>query len=305
MQITQGDEMPIVVEGSNIRDASTGRQTILSGEPGTPGHFLYRVFYQQREYNTPRHRHPFDQWRYQLEGECGYDRGNRMKPGMLGYFPEGAYYGPQHSDESNLTVILQAGGPSGNGYLSAAQEGAAIAEMQTIGRFEDGVFYRNEGVPGRRAVEAFQATWEHVYGRPMTIAPPQYAEPMLLDTEAYRWQPVADAPGVEVKSFGTYTECAMPAARYRIAPGAIFRASGRGTFLVLAGHGTLEDEPYRRLTGLYLDSGEHATFRAADESDVLLIGLPDVAAMRRPAASGQDAVASAERTLSVAGMPRS
>ena len=304
MQIAQGDEMPIVVEGSTIRDTSTGRQTILTGEPGTPGHFLYRIFYQRGEYNTPRHRHPFDQWRYQLEGDCGYDRGTGMKPGMLGYFPEGAYYGPQHADESNLTVIMQCGGPSGNGYLSAAQEAAAIAEMQTFGRFEDGVFYRNEGVPGRRSVEAFQATWEHAYGRPMTIAPPQYAEPILLDTEAYRWLPLAGAPGVEVKHFGTFTECALPAARYRLAPGATLRAYGRGTFLVLSGRGTLEDQPYRRLTGLYLDSAEDAVFHAIETTDILQIGLPDVAAMREPAAY-QAGEASAARTLAVAGIPRS
>jgi hypothetical protein len=302
MQIVQGDEMPIVVEGSNIRDTTTGRQTILSGEDGTPGHFLYRIFYQKGEYNTPRHRHPFDQWRYQLEGECGYAGEDRMKPGMLGYFPEGAYYGPQHADESNLTVILQCGGPSGNGYLSAAQESAAIAEMKTFGRFDDGVFYRNEGVPGRRAVESFQAVWEHVYGRPMTIAPPQYAAPILLDTEAYRWLPLAGSPGVEIKSFGTYTECNMPAARYRLTPGAALQARGRGTFLVLEGSGTLEDRPYRRLTGLYLDSAETATFRAGTTSEVLLIGLPDVAAMRHPAPA--HAEANAARTLSVAGMPR-
>jgi hypothetical protein len=83
------------------------------------------------------------------------------------------------------------------------------------------------------------------------------------------------------------------------------RAYGRGTFLVLSGRGTLEDQPYRRLTGLYLDSAEDAVFHAIETTDVLQIGLPDVAAMRRPAASDQAGEASAARTLAVAGIPRS
>jgi hypothetical protein len=305
MKIAQGDEQPIVEDGPGIRDVSTGRQTILTGEPGTPGHFLFRIFYQKGEYNTPRHRHPFDQWRYQIEGDCGYDRAGAMKPGMIGYFPEGAYYGPQHADESNLTVIVQFGGPSGNGYLSAAQEAAAIEEMQSFGRFEDGVFYRNEGVPGRRAVEAFQATWEHVYGRPMVIGPPQYVDPILVDTAAYRWKSVAGAVGVEEKRFGTFTDCDMRAARYKLEPGAALRVTGRGLFLVLEGRGSLANQSYRKLTGLYLGDGESTTFRADERSDILLLGLPALARMQRPRTDVYPGETNAERTLAVAGMPRS
>ena len=39
----------------------------------------------------------------------------------------------------------------------------------------------------------------------------------------------------------------------------------------------LEGRPYRRLTGLHLESGEQATFTAAETTEVLLMGLPDVA----------------------------
>jgi hypothetical protein len=305
MIIAQGDQQPIVEDGPGIRDVSTGRQTILEGDPGTPGYFLLRIFYQKGEYNTPRHRHPFDQWRYQIDGECGYANGAMMKPGMLGYFPEGAYYGPQHADESNVTVIVQFGGPSGNGYLSAAQESAAVEELKTSGHFADGVYHRNDGVAGRRAVEAMQATWEHVYGRPMALGPAQYADPILLDAAAYRWMPLDGATGVEAKTFGTYTDCEIRAAQYKLDPGAALRVRGRGLFLVLAGSGTLEDQPYRALTGLYLADGESASFRAAETSDILLLGLPDTARMGRPRGDVQAEGANAAKTLSVAGMPRS
>mgnify|MGYP001547942080 CR=1 FL=1 len=162
-----------------------------------------------------------------------------------------------------------------------------------------------DGVPGRRAVAAFQATWEHVYGRPMVIGPPQYADPILLDTAAYRWQPVDGAPGAAEKRCGTFTDCDMRAARYNLEPGAALRASGRGLFLVLEGRGSLADRPYRALTGLYLADGESATFHADERSDILLLGLPALARMQRPLDGVPGGEDNAARSLSVAGTPRS
>ena len=82
-------------------------------------------------------------------------------------------------------------------------------------------------------------------------------------------------------------------------------ARGRGVFLVLEGRGTLADQPYRPLTGLYLGDGESATFRAVERSDILLLGLPALARMQRPLDGRYAGEENAARTLSVAGMPRS
>ena len=41
-----------------------------------------------------------------------------MKTGMIGYIPEGTYYGPQTSVGEATTFVLQFGGSSGQGYLS-------------------------------------------------------------------------------------------------------------------------------------------------------------------------------------------
>jgi hypothetical protein len=295
MQIAQGDEMPIVVEGSAIRDTSTGRQTILAGGDGTPGHFLYRIFYQKGEYNTPRHRHPFDQWRYQLEGDCGYDHENRMKPGMLGYFPEGAYYGPnshelEAADAPNVVCVMQFGGPSGNGFPSVDQLYGTFEKLKAYGRFEKGVFYRNEGVPGKKTMDSFQASWEFLNGRPLVYPTPQYDASIMMETHNYRWMPLAGAPGVAVRAFGTFTDCAIRAASFRLDPGASLAVHDRGVYLVLAGRGTLENTPYKRLSALHLETGERATFTASETTEVLLMGLPDVARIRTPLPHGIDAV---------------
>jgi redox-sensitive bicupin YhaK (pirin superfamily) len=153
--------------------------------------------------------------------------------------------------------------------------------MKAFGRFEGGVFYRNEGVEGRRATDAHQATWEFVHERPMPEPQPQYTDPFLMNTHAYRWTPVAGAPGVEEKTFGAFTDCRVRSASYKLDPGASFRAAGRGIFVVLSGRGSLENGPFRALTAAYLDSNENATFRADDTAEILLFGLPEVARMRR------------------------
>jgi hypothetical protein len=128
--------------------------------------------------------------------------------------------------------------------------------MNKFGRFEKGVFHRNEGVAGKKTQDSFQATWEYINKRPMVLAQPQYNDPIMMDTENYRWKPLGGSPGVEEKAFGTFTECKIRAARYKLDPGATFRATGRGIYLVLSGGGSLEGQPYRRLTSLYVDTAE-------------------------------------------------
>jgi hypothetical protein len=153
-------------------------------------------------------------------------------------------------------------------------------EMQTFGRFERGVFYRNEGVPGKPAMDSYQAIWEFANGRPMIYPEPQYAGPILMDPQNYRWMPLDGSPGVEEKALGTFTDCAIRAALYKLDPGAAFHATGRGLYVVLSGGGELEGERYKHLTALHLETGESATYRCAETSEILLLGLPDVARMR-------------------------
>jgi hypothetical protein len=217
-----------------------------------------------------------------------------MKPGTLGYFPEGAYYGPnshepEAPDAPNVVAVIQFGGPSGSGFPSADKLYGAHAQLAAYGRFEKGVFYRNEGLPGKKVMDSFQASWEFLNGRPLVYPKPQYEAAIMMDTHHYRWMPLDGVAGVEEKAFGTFTDCAIRAASYKLDPGATFEATGRGIYLVLAGRGTVEGRPYRALTGVHLETGERAAFRADETSEVLLMGLPDVARIRTPLPHAIDA----------------
>ena len=144
MKIVQGDQMPIDEDASNVRSGKLKKQVFLVGKEGTPGNFKFGLFYQTGDFFSPRHRHNFDQFRFQIEGECDFDRNGKMRPGALGYFPEGAYYGPQSSKGANLVVVVQFGGPSGSGYLSQRQVDAAYEAMKQFGTFDRGIYRRNE-----------------------------------------------------------------------------------------------------------------------------------------------------------------
>ena len=281
MQIAHGDEIPIVCDGGGVRTGKVGKQFLLMGDPASPGNFKFGLFHQYGDFFSPRHRHNFCQFRMQLEGVCDYGPGGKMKPGTIGYFPEGAYYGPQGPDnEDTYTATLQFGGPSGHGLLTPEQTAAAKKELLKVGTFEKGVFRPNPDQTGLRNRDGFEAVWEHINGRKLVYPEPQYATPVMMYSDHYKWMPVAGAEGVDEKLMGVFTDCLIPCAMYRVQPGATFTARGRGILLVMSGHGDLEGQTFRQYTSVYLDTGETTQFTADQVSEILLMGMPDVEAIQ-------------------------
>jgi hypothetical protein len=85
---------------------------LLEGTQGTAGNFHLGIGQQDGDFASPRHRHNFDQFRFQLEGTSNFDRNGKMTVGTLGYFPEGAAYGPQSSEGRSVTAVLQFAAPA-------------------------------------------------------------------------------------------------------------------------------------------------------------------------------------------------
>jgi len=157
MKIVQGDQVEEVVRKFQHRQGLFIHRKLMVGEPGTPGNFQLELVRTTDDFFSPRHRHNFDQIRYQVEGEFDFDRNGKMKPGILGYFPEGTPYGPQTSSVSSLTLVLQFGGASGSGYMTQEEMEASTAELKKHGRFEKGVYRRNDDQEGKRNVDGYQA----------------------------------------------------------------------------------------------------------------------------------------------------
>src|SRR5215813_4606008 len=277
MRIVHGDQGEEKIRIHQHRQGMFRHRTVGWGEPGTPGNFILEMVRTTDDFFSPRHKHNFDQFRYQLEGEFDFDRNGKMTPGAFGYFPEGTPYGPQSSSVNSLTLVLQFGGASGNGYMTQEQLEAGIAELKKHGAFEKGVFHRNEGEAGKRNVDGYQAVWEHVHKRPMNYPAQRYHDPVMMAPEHFDWVPVEGAPGVCAKLMGVFTERGCEARFLRLAPAARFSASGRKLYFVLTGDGRAGTQPYRRHTTIFCERGDEAALEAETPTEVLVLGLPRLA----------------------------
>jgi hypothetical protein len=259
---------------------------LLNGTPGTLGNFQFNIGQLEGDFASPRHRHNFDQFRFQLEGTMNFDRNGKMAAGTFGYFPEGAAYGPQSSEGRSVTAVLQFGGASGSGYLSREQVYAGTEELKKFGTFEGDIFRRNDD---RRNADGYQAIWEHVHGLRMEYPKPRYRDPIMVDPQNYEWLPVAGMPGVAEKPLGTFTERQCAAALIKLERGATYRAGERSVYLVLSGSGIAHDASYRRYAALHLDAGETIEIVAREETEIVRLVLPDLAGMEAPQAAHVEA----------------
>ena len=284
MKIVHADEVEWK-RGLQHRGGTFHYRHLLNGTPGTPGNFQFNIGQLEGDFSSPRHRHNFDQFRFQLEGTMNFDRNGKMGAGSFGYFPEGAPYGPQSSDGRSSTAVLQFGGASGSGYLSREEVAAGTAELKKYGTFEGGIFRRNDDVEGRRATDGYQAIWEHAHGERMEYPKPRYRDPIMVDPANYEWLPFAGQAGVTRRSLGTFTERQCAAELVRLERGAAYRADGRSVYLVLRGAGIVGDATYRELSAFHLEDGERAELVARDDTEILRLVLPDLTGIveRRPA----------------------
>jgi hypothetical protein len=279
MKIRQGDELNADARSSH-RGGTISYLRLLEGEPNTLDNFSL-VLARTPSRFSPRHRHNFEQFRLQLEGVADYGRTGKLKPGMIGYFPEGVHYGPQTQGEDLAILVLQCGGASGSGYLGREGEVTYAEELKAYGEFKDGVFRRRKDVPGKRNLDAFQAIWEHVNGRPLVYPKPRYDKPILMNPENFDWVPLDGHAGVSTKFVGSFTERQTSAEFIKIDPRADYEVKGaRDIYYVLSGKGSVAGKPLRTMTTVWLDTGDRATFTAKETVEMLHLRLPNLAGLK-------------------------
>jgi hypothetical protein len=290
MKIVQGDELEWT-RGLEHRGGTFHFRNLMEGTPGTLDNFQLSMGRNDKDFVSPRHRHNFEQFRFQFEGDLNFDRDGKMMPGMVGYFPEGAAYGPQTSEATATTFVLQFGGASGSGYLSRKEVKQGMDELKKFGTFEGGVYRRNEGVPGKRNVDGYQAIWEQANDRPMEYPKPRYPGPIMMDSGRYAWVPVPGSPGVSEKLLGVFSERRAEAGFFKIERGATLRGSGRAIYVAIRGKGKVDDTSLRAFTTVFLDYGEDATFTADEETELLHYRLPDLRDLTERSGAFEPAVA--------------
>jgi quercetin dioxygenase-like cupin family protein len=276
MRVVQGAEVEFVERTEKPRGGRFRRKTLLEGTPGTPGNYLLQNAETFGDFVSPRHRHNFDQYRFQIRGTFEFGRDGTMTPGVVAYFPEGTSYGPQTSSEDSLTLVLQFGGASGTGYMSERELIEAVSALKQQGVFKDGVYTRTDPQGGRKNQDAYEACWEYHNGRTLEYPPQRFQAPVFMNPENFDYVEAPDEAGVSTRLLGAFGERRTDIGFLRMQPGAVHAASGARLFYVLSGEGTLENHAFKPESAIELQKGESCEFHARTPSEILFIGLPSL-----------------------------
>jgi hypothetical protein len=270
--------------GDWFKDHPTGEVSfryLLKGDPGSRDNFMWILGRQDKDFFMPRHRHNFEQIRLPLRGDMNIGNGIVLKEGQIGYFPEGLPYGPQADPLGDakpgerVQLVLQFGGSSGYGFMSMEQRKAAWAELQKNGKFEGPHYLRADG----SRQWGLNAVWEHVFGTKLRYPKPRYQETVLVDPRQFHWLPLENAPRVERKYFGSFTERAFWMEMMRIGEGATWSsevADARRLVYVLKGAGRVAADRFGAECALQIEPGEPAAISATEPLELFIIGLPPV-----------------------------
>ncbi len=264
-----------LIERVHARGGKFRFYPLLAGRAGDTGNFFLQLSNTFDDFESPRHRHNFDQIRVQIEGEADFARDGVMKPGMIGYFPEGVFYGPQSIAGESLTLVLQFGGASRSGYLAEAQFQRGIAELKETGTFEKGVYKVAKPEGGTRNQDAYEAVWEHLHGRELRYPESRYDKPVFMRPGAAAWVEDDALPGVSRKHLGTFSEARTALSLLSLRPGAELRVPANTVLFVLGGKGRAAGGDWEKHSSLY--SGDTpASLVAEAASEIVQVELPEL-----------------------------
>ena len=260
------------------RASTTRYKALFKGTPKSRDNFeLAMIRIGEGGSFSPRHRHNFEQVRLPLNGAFNQSPKQDIPKDFIGYIAEGTPYGPQALEAGIEFLLLQCGGPSGFGYMSHDELMQGTGELKEQGEFSGGVFRRTEkgGQAERVNQDAYEAVWEHVNGKRIEYAKPRYREPITIDPQAFSWQEVDNAPGIQQRHFGTFNELGTAASQVRLeahSPYVCKADAGRKLVVVMEGDVSLSGQQFSAWSGFNLSPGESGTLcGASDQPAVLLV----------------------------------
>jgi hypothetical protein len=185
-----------------IRKGSQDSKVFVSSEMFPRTSFFYALLRFGRDgepFVTPRHRHNFNQLRFVVAGSHNYAKEKDLPAGWLGFFPAGAYYGPQE-DGGGQVLYLQ----WGKGYIPLDDMTRGMKELSEVGEFKNGVYTRIDPATGKKVnKDGSAAVYEHIKGEELVYPAPEYLEPIPIDPDAFEWRQLER--DLLVKPLGTFT----------------------------------------------------------------------------------------------------
>lgn len=257
--------------------AGMAHKRLFEGEENSPDNYMLVMSQEPRTYFSPRHRHPWDQIRFCLQGKIPIAKGLHIEGGEIGYFPESAHYGPQEGGEDRIVLLLQFGGASGRGFIGPDRLKEARLDMERSGTFEKGV-YAAERDGQRVNHDAYEAVWEHVKGAPPAYVSPAYKAPIVMRPEALRWIPAVDR-GVAHKAIGIFPHRGLAVQGIKLDAGAMTELApveALRFLFVMEGCGALDGRELRRWSVVRLAPGEGGELSAQDTLEALELSVGKV-----------------------------
>lgn len=261
-----------------MREGVLAQKFLLLGQDGSPNNYLLNVGRTGAGgWTTPRHRHNFDQVRYVLKGNYPYGTGKVMPEGTIAYYPESVYYGPQDRPEGLEMMVIQFGGASGQGYMSAAQREAANERLKAKGEFNKGIFTYVDETGQKRTQDGFEACFEEATGRKMAYSDPRYDDVILMHPDSCAWIP-DQQPGVSSKWLGAFTERNLRIGLTKVEAGTTFQAGGEPSLEVMflsRGNVQLDGHDYGQHSAFeFLPEDKKVALKATEETEFLRIVMP-------------------------------
>ena len=276
MDIIHAGQMPWGENLAAHRQGGMAHKVLFEGVEGRPDNYVLVLANEGSDYYSPRHRHAWDQVRFCLEGAVPIGRDRLLHAGEVGYFPEGAPYGPQSGGPNRIVLLLQFGGASGLGYLSARQLREARQALASEGVFEGGVFRRTSG-DGQKNLDAYEAIWRHVTGQPIDYPRSGYDGPIVMRPDSLVWDEVNSPVGVRRKAVGRFPERNLSLDIIDLQAEAEHAAEASDTLrliFVLSGDGQCGEVAYHAQSAVRLPPGEAATFTAETPTELFVITVP-------------------------------
>lgn len=257
--------------------AGMAHKRLFEGEEDSPDNYMLVMSREPKTYFSPRHRHPWDQIRFCLEGKIPVAKGLYIEGGEIGYFPEAAHYGPQEGGEDRIVLLLQFGGASGQGFIGPERLKQARLELAEHGTFERGA-YSTEADGQRNNRDAYEAVWEHVKGAPPAYVEPAYKAPIVMRPQALPWKSTGDK-WVEHKEIGVFPHRGLIVSGTRMDAGASIefeRLPSLHFLFVLEGRGELEGEELRKWSAVRLLPGAGGKLSAIEQLEFLELAVAPV-----------------------------
>jgi len=254
---------------------------LLVGQEGRPDN--YRLSYDPggntEAWQTPRHRHNFEQIRHPLRGELIIGHKTVVPEGWVSYFPESCYYGPQVRNPDLSMILLQFGGPSGYGYDSGRATRAGMeALIEKGGEFKNGMYSWVDASGKRRNQDAAEAVYEEIHGHEIVYPEPRYDRLLMFNPAAYPWIAEKGQPGVFHKWMGTFSEREIRFGFIRVEAGAALRlgtAPSSEVLFLKSGLLSYKGEPHGMFSAFATDGPAAAeSLTAIESAELFYVKLP-------------------------------